>query len=226
MPHVPPPGFRILPMPAPIAAATLAAYAELVTPHIGDAMNRLTGTVGLTRYHRAAKLVGRAITVKTRAGDNLMIHKALDMAEPGDVIVVEGSADVTQAVVGELMLLHALARRVAGFVIDGAIRDVAAFQARDFPCYARGNTLRGPSKVGPGEINIPVTVGGMAVRAGDLIVGDEDGVIAVPVEQLELVLQGARKQAQREAQRKEAIAAGRDAREWIDAYLKAQGVIA
>jgi regulator of RNase E activity RraA len=226
MSHVPPPGFRILPMPAPIAPSMIEAYAELVTPHIGDAMNRLTGTVGLTRYHRERKLVGRAITVKTRAGDNLMIHKALDMAAPGDVIVVEGSADVTQAVVGELMLLHAKVRGVAGFVIDGAIRDLAAFQEHDFPCYARGNTLRGPSKVGPGEINIAVTVGSMPVRAGDLIVGDEDGVIAIPVDQLELVLQGARKQAQREAQRKEAIAAGRDAREWIDVYLKAQGVIA
>lgn len=226
MSHVPPPGFRILPMPAPLPAAMLAAYAEMVTPHIGDAMSRLTGTIGLTRYHREKKLVGRAITVKTRAGDNLMIHKALDMAEPGDVIVVEGSADVTQAVAGELMLLHAQARGVAGFVIDGAIRDLAAFREHDFPCYARGATLRGPSKVGPGEINIAVTVGSMPVRPGDLIVGDEDGVIAIPVDQLELVLQGARKQAEREGQRKEAIAAGRDARGWIDAYLKAQGVIA
>ncbi len=226
MNHTPLPGFRILAMPAPLPAAMLAAYAEMVTPHIGDAMNRLTGTVGLTRYHRQRKLVGRALTVKTRAGDNLMIHKALDMAEPGDVIVVEGSGDVTQAVAGELMLLHAVARRVAGFVIDGAIRDVAAFREHDFPCYARGATLRGPSKVGPGEINIAVTVASMAVRPGDLIVGDEDGVIAVPVDQLELVLQGARKQAEREGQRKEAIAAGRGARGWIDAYLQAQGVIA
>jgi regulator of RNase E activity RraA len=226
MSHTPPPGFRILPMPAPLPAAMLAAYAELVTPHIGDAMSRLTGTVGLNRYHREKKLVGRALTVKTRAGDNLMIHKALDMAEAGDVIVVEGSADVTQAVVGELMLLHAKVRGVAGFVIDGAVRDLAAFREHDFPCYARGATLRGPSKVGPGEINVPVTVGGMAVRPGELIVGDEDGVIAVPVDQLELVLQGARKQAAREDERKAAIAAGRDARGWIDIYLKAQGVIA
>ena len=226
MSHTPPPGFRVLPMPAPLPAGMVAAYAEMVTPHIGDAMSRLTGTVGLTRYHREKKLVGRAITVKTRAGDNLMIHKALDMAEPGDVIVVEGSGDVTQAVAGELMLLHAQARGLSGFVIDGAIRDVAAFREHDFPCYARGNTLRGPSKMGPGEINIAVSVGSMTVRPGDLIVGDEDGVIAIPVDQLELVLQGARKQAQRGAERKEAIAAGRDARGWIDSYLEAQGVIA
>jgi regulator of RNase E activity RraA len=226
MSHTPPPGFRILPMPAALPPAMLAAYAELVTPHIGDAMNRITGTVGLTRYHREKKLVGRALTVKTRAGDNLMIHKALDMAEAGDVIVVEGSADVTQALVGELMLLHAKMRGVAGFVIDGAVRDLAAFREHDFPCYARGHTLRGPSKVGPGEINIAVSVGGMTVRPGDLIVGDEDGVIAVPVDQLDLVLQGARRQAAREAERKAAIAAGRDARGWIDAYLKVQGVIA
>lgn len=226
MSHVPPPGFRVLPMPAPLPVGIVAAYAEMVTPHIGDAMSRLTGTVGLHRYHRERKMVGRAVTVKTRAGDNLMIHKALDMAEPGDVVVVEGSGDVTQAVVGELMLLHAQARGVVGFVIDGAIRDLAAFVAHDFPCWARGHTLRGPSKVGPGEINIAVTVGSMAVRAGDLVVGDEDGVIAVPVDQLDLVLQGARRQAEREGERKAAIAAGRDARGWIDTYLRAQGVIA
>lgn len=218
-------GFRILPMPEKISAAFIDAYREVVTPHIGDSMNRLTGSVGLQRYHRAKKLVGRAVTVKARPGDNLMIHKALDMAEPGDVIMVDANRDISQALVGELMMMHAQVRGVAGFVIDGAIRDVAAFYNADFPCYARGNTLRGPFKDGPGEINVPVSVGGMPVEAGDLVVGDEDGVIAIPQRLLQSVLDGAHRQAVRENERKRLIAAGQDKRDWIDAYLRSKGVI-
>jgi|tagenome__1003787_1003787.scaffolds.fasta_scaffold20594148_1 RraA family protein len=219
-------GFRILPMPAAIPADTVDAFRSIVTPHISDNMHRLCGVVGLKRYHREKRLVGRALTVKVRSGDNLMIHKAIDIAEPGDVIVVDGGADLTQALVGELMQMHAQVRGVAGFVIDGAIRDVAAFYQADFPCFARGNTHRGPFKEGPGEINVPVAIGGLVIEAGDLIVGDEDGLVAVPADRLGDVLQAARAQAQREAQRKEAILAGQDKRGWIDACLKEQGVIA
>jgi regulator of RNase E activity RraA len=139
---------------------------------------------------------------------------------------VDGGGDLTQALVGELMQLHAQVRGVAGFVIDGAVRDVAAFLAADFPCFARGNTHRGPFKEGPGEINVPVAIGGLVIEAGDLIVGDEDGLVAVPASRLDDVLQAARAQALREQQRKEAILAGKDRREWIDATLKDKGVIA
>jgi RraA family protein len=219
-------GFRILPMPAPIPAATIEAFRTIVTPHISDSMQRLCGVIGLQRYHRAKKLVGRAITVKVRPGDNLMIHKAIDIAEPGDVIVVDGGGEVTQALVGELMQLHAQVRGVGGFVIDGAVRDVAAFHTADFPCFARGNTHRGPFKEGPGEINVPIAIGGLVIEAGDLIVGDEDGLVAIPAARLDDVLQAARAQALREEQRKEAILAGRDKRGWIDIYLKEKGVLA
>jgi regulator of RNase E activity RraA len=111
-------------------------------------------------------------------------------------------------------------------VIDGAVRDVAAFHAADFPCYARGNTHRGPFKDGPGEINVPVAIGGLVIEAGDLIVGDEDGLVAVPANQLESVLAAANAQAEREQQRKAAILKGEDKRDWIDIYLKQKGVIA
>ena len=106
------------------------------------------------------------------------------------------------------------------------MRDVAAFYAADFPCYARGNTHRGPFKEGPGEINIPVAIGGLVIEAGDLIVGDEDGLVAVPAGQLDSVLTAAAAQAEREQQRKQAILKGEDKRGWIDAYLKQKGVIA
>jgi regulator of RNase E activity RraA len=221
MSHPSMPGFRIMPMPAPIRKDIIERFQSIVTPHISDNMQRLCGVIGLKPYHRQKKLVGRAVTVKVRPGDNLMIHKALDMAEPGDVIVVDGGGELSQALVGELMQMHAQVRGVAGFVIDGAVRDVAAFYAADFPCFARGNTHRGPFKEGPGEINVPV-----AIAAGDLIVGDEDGLVAVPAEQLENLLVAATAQAQREQQRKEAILAGQDKRGWIDTYLKQKGVIA
>jgi RraA family protein len=219
------PGFRILPMPAPISKDIIERFQPVVTPHISDNMQRLCGVIGLTRYHDRKKLVGRAITVKVRPGDNLMIHKAIDMAEPGDVIVVDGGGEVTQALVGELMQMHAQVRGIVGFVIDGAVRDVAAFHAADFPCYARGNTHRGPFKEGPGEINVPVAIGGLVIEAGDLIVGDEDGLVAVPADQLETLLTAAAAQAKREQQRKDAILKGEDKRGWIDVYLKEQGVI-
>ena len=220
------PGFRILPMPAPIGKDIIERFQTVVTPHISDSMQRLCGVIGLKPYHHRKKLVGRAITVKVRPGDNLMIHKAIDIAQPGDVIVVDGGGEVTQALVGELMQMHAQVRGIAGFVIDGAVRDVAAFHAADFPCYARGNTHRGPFKEGPGEINVPVAIGGLVIEAGDLIVGDEDGLVAVPANQLESVLAAANAQAEREQQRKAAILKGEDKRDWIDIYLKQKGVIA
>lgn len=218
-------GFRVRPMPAPIPDAIVQAYAQIVTPHVSDSMHRLYGMVGLRRYHRERKLVGRAITAKVRAGDNMMIHKAIDIAQPGDVIVVDGGGDLTQALVGELMQIHAQVRGIAGFVIDGAVRDVAAFYAADFPCYARGNTHRGPFKEGPGEVNTPVAIGGQVVMPGDLIVGDEDGLVVVPPDQWDAVLDKAHAQAQREIQRKTAIRAGQDKRGWIDERLRSQGII-
>jgi len=136
------PGFRIHPMPPRAPAALVDSFAPVMTPHISDSMNRLCGVVGLKRYNTSGKLVGLAFTVKTAPGDNLMIHKALDMAGPGDVLVVDGGGDANNALVGELMGSHARKRGIVGFVIDGAIRDVAWFH--DFPCYARGNIHRGP----------------------------------------------------------------------------------
>ena len=182
-------GFRILPMPAPIPADTIEAFSSIVTPHISDNMQRLCGVIGLRRYHREKKLVGRALTVGEVNGS-----------------VVDGGGEVTQALVGELMQMHAQVRGVAGFVIDGAIRDVAAFYHADFPCFARGNTHRGPFKEGPGEINVPVAIGGLVIEAGDLIVGDEDGLVAVPADRLGEVLQAAR--AQVETARAQITAAG------------------
>jgi regulator of RNase E activity RraA len=215
-------GFEIHPAPARAAAALLDQFRTVVTPHLSDNMSRAYGAIGLRRYNTTGKLVGIALTVKTRPGDNLMIHKALNLAQPGDVLVVDGAGDVTQALVGELMMRYARSQGVVGFVIDGAIRDVAAFT--DFPCYARGETHKGPYKDGPGEIHAPVTIGGLIVNPGDIVVGDEDGIVALPPSRAEEILAAARAQAKKEAQVMEDIAAKRSDRSWVDVALKAKGV--
>src|SRR6185312_12874020 len=142
------------------AAALIAAFREAPTPIISDNLERLPGAVGLRPFHRTgSRMVGAAFTVRTRPGDNLAIHKALELVGPGDVIVVDGGGDETRALVGEIMKNIAEYRGAAGYVIDGAIRDVAAFAASDFPCFARSAIHRGPYKSGPGEINVPVSIG-------------------------------------------------------------------
>jgi RraA family protein len=218
-------GFQIHKAPARPAPELVEQFRDVVTAHLSDNMSRMCGTVGLRRYNPRGKLVGTALTVRTRLGDNLMIHKALNHAEPGDVLVVDGGGDISQALVGELMMLYARTRGVVGFVIDGAIRDVAAFANSDFPCYARGETHKGPYKEGPGEIHVPVTIGGLVIHPGDIVVGDEDGVVALSPAIAPEVLAAARKQAEREEKAKADIAARRYDRSWVDKALTAKGVL-
>jgi RraA family protein len=162
------------------ASALLEAFRKAPTSVISDNLSRLAGAVGLRPFHRGAKLVGVAFTVRTLPGDNLAIHHALEYVGPGDVIVVDGGGDETRALVGEIMMSVAEHKGAAGYVIDGAIRDAAALAASDFPCFARTAIHRGPYKSGPGEINVPVCIGGSVFAPGDIVVGDEDGVVSFP----------------------------------------------
>ncbi|KMK69072.1 RraA family protein [Puniceibacterium sp. IMCC21224] len=157
----------------------VAAYGTLATSLISDILDRLTGLCGLRPYHAGGRMVGTALTVKTREGDNKAIHDALEIAQPGDVIVVDGAGDVTRALIGEIVAERGLAIGVAGFVVDGAIRDVETIARMDIPCYARSVSHLGPYKTGPGRINQPIACGGSVVNPGDLVVGDADGVIAL-----------------------------------------------
>ncbi|KIL37744.1 hypothetical protein SD71_02280 [Cohnella kolymensis] len=199
-------------------------FRDVVTPHVSDNLNRMEAvSAALRPYHSGGKLLGVALTVKTRPGDNLMVHKAIDMAEPGDVIVVDAGGDLTNAIVGEIMLRLAEKRGITGFVIDGAIRDTAAFADGVFPVYARGITHRGPYKDGPGEVNVPVSVGGMIVRPGDIMLGDEDGLVAIPAAEAEALLKVVREQQIREKSIMDSIADGTVDRSWIDKTLKEKG---
>lgn len=216
-------GFRILPAPSPAPSDLIAAFAAHCSSHLADSMSHLQAASGAIRaWHRARKtLCGPALTVKAAPGDNLLVQKAVDLARPGDVIVVDVGGFTDQAVVGELMARWAARRGVGGFVVDGAIRDLDYITASDMPVYARAATPRGPSRVGPGEINVPVCIGGMVVRAGDIIVGDADGVVAVPPADAQVVLKAAGALREREGVQLAAIADGSFDRSWIDRALQA-----
>ena len=174
--------------------------ANLATSLISDAYgDRLLGTVGLSSYNTGhVQVVGKALTVKVAAGDNLFVHKALDLAAPNDILVIDGGGDISRALIGELMATRARGLGALAFVVDGAIRDVDFFINNEFLCWARGVCLRGPYKNGPGQINVPVVVGGMLVNPGDIICGDRDGLIAIPPHLAEQVAQAANEKKQLE----------------------------
>ncbi|WPB55659.1 RraA family protein [Xylophilus sp. GOD-11R] len=221
-----PAGWRIEPRAAGPAADIVDAFRGLPAAAIGDAMSRNVGTLGLRQYHAKLETVlcGTAFTVRVRPGDNLMIHKALTMVQPGDVLVIDGGADVSQALVGGLIRTTCVAKGLAGLVIDGAVRDLCEWAEDGMPIFARGHTHRGPSKDGPGEINVPVCCAGMVVQPGDLIVGDADGVIAVPAAQAADVLARTRAHLQKEARTREENRTGTSDPERFDALLRAKGL--
>ena len=165
-------------------------------------------------------MAGPALTVLTRPGDNLMIHKALELAQRGDVIVVDGGGDLTNSLIGEIMAAHAERLGVAGLVINGAIRDAGAIRQGSLPVFAAGATHRGPYKDGPGEINVSIALEGMVVNPGDLVIGDDDGLLCIPFEQAQTLLDAALGKQEMEKQMVASIADGTYEAPWVDATLK------
>ncbi|MET7328922.1 RraA family protein [Nonomuraea sp. NPDC005650] len=175
-----------------ISQDVLARLAALPTANIGDAMDRLGVLDSRIRpIWPGARVAGRAFTIWTRSGDNALIHQALDVVEPGDVLVVNGGGDESRALIGELIGQRAKNKGVAGFVIDGAVRDAEGLGEMGMPVFARAVTPAGPYKNGPGHLGRTVAVGGVAVAPGDLILGDADGVVVVPLAEAERIAQAA-----------------------------------
>jgi regulator of RNase E activity RraA len=197
----------------------IAALRELPLAAISDNMHRNIGTIGLQPYHRPGEttMAGTAVTARSRAGDNLTYLRALEFCRPGDVLVIDGGGDLANAAVGGILSFYAAHIGLAGVVVDGAIRDVAEIRSRAFPVYARGVTHRGPYKDGPGEINVPISVGGMVVNPGDIVVGDQDGLLAIPQEDVETLIERARGVLEAEAITLQAMKEGRWDRSFIDA---------
>lgn len=208
-------------------SAVVSSLGGFGTPAISDLMNRLytMSPEVRTLTDPALRLVGTACTVKVYPGDNLMVHKSLDVAAPGDVIVVDASSSSLTAVLGDLVSTKARHRGIAGFIVDGLIRDLPEIRALgDFPVFARGVTPIGPLHRGPGEINHAVCAGGIVVNPGDVVVGDLNGVVVVPrglapemVDRLE-----SRKAA--EADYTAAVGRGEFSNTWVDQLLEESSV--
>ena len=218
-------GFQICALARRVDSQIVEAFRALPVANVSDCMSRMTaGGASLRPYHAKGVLAGPAFTVKTRPGDNLMIHKALHMAKPGDVIVVDAGGDVTNALIGELMVATAVKNGIAGFVMNGAIRDVDAIGAGSFPVYAAGVTHRGPYKDGPGSINVPISLNGMVINPGDLILGDADGLLCVPIDEAQALLEATRRKQDAEKVTIREIEEGTLDTKWIDATLTRLGV--
>jgi RraA family protein len=217
-------GLQILKRTRQVPDRLVQAFKGLPVANISDCMTRMTAAGPRLRpMHKSGYLAGPALTVKCRPGDNLMIHKALTMAQPGDVIVVDAGGDLTNSLFGELMTATAVKRGVAGIVLNGAVRDAEEIGQGSFPLYAAGVTHRGPYKDGPGEINVPIAIDGMVIHPGDLVLGDADGLLCVPFDDAEEVLAATRKKMEAEKKTLEDIANGTLDTSWIDATLKRIG---
>ncbi|GMB00064.1 PilZ domain-containing protein [Pelosinus sp. IPA-1] len=202
----------------------IEGFAGIPVANIADNMNRMSCMDAKIRPINEVPLLGPAFTVKARPGDNLMLHRALDLAEPGDIVVVDAQGDLTNAIMGELMALWAKQRGIGGFVIDGAIRDIGALKKMDLAIYAAGVTPAGPYKDGPGEINVPVACGGVVVNPGDILVGDEDGIVVINPRDAAELLEKSRAKSLTEMQTIEEIANMSWDRTWVEKALAERGV--
>lgn len=221
------PGFRMLSEIERVAPEVIAGFAEFETPEISDLMNRLYTMNSSVRNLTAPglRLLGPACTVKAFPGDNLMVHKSLDIVQPGDVVVVDASSSKMTAVLGDLISMKARHRGIAGFVVDGLIRDLPAIlRLGDFPVFARGVTPIGPLHRGPGEINYPVSVGGIVVHPGDVIAGDLNGVVVIPRDSAIELLARLRARAPAERAYAASVAAGQFSNDWVDQALENSGL--
>jgi len=218
-------GFSVQPIERRVSSEVAQKFRSLPVANVSDCMSRLTGGGPRLRpHHREGNLSGPAFTVKTRPGDNLIVHKALDIASPGDVVVVDAGGDLTNSIVGEIMITYAMNRGLAGLVINGSIRDSDAVRGLSFPVYAAGVTHRGPMKAGPGEIGRSIAFDGMVIEPGDLIIGDGDGVLCIPFHEVEEVYQAAAAKKKIEDQiLKDLKAGGSMDRAWVDTTLKQLG---
>jgi regulator of RNase E activity RraA len=175
--------------------------------------------------HPSMKFAGTAFTVEVRPGDNLMIHAAISLAKPGDVLVIDGKGDLSAALMGTIMMTACKQLNLAAVVMDGAARDSLELIEMGFPVFAAGTNPNGPTKNVGGRIGHPVSVGGVTVHAGDFIVGDNDGVVVVEREKIEGLIAVADKKVKDEAARIAAIKTGDTLPKWLSPALRAAGVL-
>jgi regulator of RNase E activity RraA len=217
-------GFRVVVETPRPSADSIAPFRDAPAGNVCDAMDRLGAMdYRIKPLDPTSRLCGPALTVRTRPGDNLLVWKAIDVAQPGDVLVIGTSGFTTTSTFGENVVKAAKAKGIAGIVCDGMCRDASGIRATGLPAFALGCVPSSPSKDGPGEIGGPISCGGVPVQPGDLIVGDEDGVVVVPLGDLASV--GARLAAieAKEAKMQSDLDKGVLVPSWVDEVLAEKG---
>lgn len=218
-------GFRIQENISRPSKELVDELGALATPAISDGLNRFNTMDPGIKPIVPCKIAGPAVTLRLRPGDNLMLHKVLGLVAPGDVLVVDTCGCSNYAILGELIATAAFKAGLNGIVVDGGIRDIQELKESHFPIFARFVVPSVGDKDGPGEINYPVCCGGVPVHAGDIIVGDENGVVVVPPQDAQAIIDGARQKLAYEEKRKLAIEAGQIVKPEIDEQLRKKGVI-
>ena len=208
---------------SPALVRQASAFQAAILADVNGRRGALHGRVAALRP--SMKLAGPALTVDVRPGDNLMIHAAMALARPGDVLVIDGKGDRTAALMGTIMMTACRQLGIAGVVIDGAVRDSLEIEEMGFPVFCAGTNPNGPTKNVPGRIGHPITCGGVQVRSGDLVVADADGVVVIARERAEGLLPLARRKVDDEASRVAQIKQGNTSAPWLAAALCAAGVL-
>ena len=202
-------------------------FKSVPASNVGDVMARncaMNPRIRLVSSPKAQMMAGPAFTVKGRAGDNLALHAALNLVSEGDVLIVSNEEDNTRALIGEVMMAYLYhTKKIAGIILDGPIRDIDEIGQWDFPVYCTGTTPGGPYKEGPGELNVPVSCGGISVNPGDIILGDPDGVIVIPRKDAAEILKDAKEFQAADEKKLEASKNGSANRSWVDKALADRG---
>lgn len=207
-------------------AALLARFGNASSAQVADAMSRMGAMdAGIRPVWPSPRVIGSAVTVWCHSADNLMLHKAISLVQPGDIVVMNTQGNVTNSGFGELIATSAVKMAVGAVIVDGTVRDADALESLKLPVYARGLSASGCNKDGAGEVGVIIACGGVAVRPGDVIIADRDGVTVVPLEDAPEVSEQAAAQVAREQKRLEEIARGVLVRPEIDEILRRSKII-
>ena len=210
----------------PEDVSIFSVLAGFGTPLLSDGLNKFnTMHPDIKPFSPGIRAAGPALTVRLRPGDNLMVHKAIGVAKPGDVIVVDTCGSTSNSILGDLMATAAFKKGIGAIIIDGGIRDVAELREKRYPVFARFVTPAVGDKDGPGEINLPVSCGGVPVLPGDYVVADDNGVVVIPPEMAAAIIAGSKKKKEYETNRIREIEQGVYMKSAIDEQLRAAGVL-
>lgn len=209
--------------PSPTVLRQIARFS---TSQLSDGLNRFNAMDhAIKPVNPGMTVAGPAVTVKVRAADTLFLHKAAQLAIPGDVLVVDAGANCSNAILGDLFAAYCDSRGIAGIIVDGAARDVSALRTLGLPIFVRAIVPAGPDRDGPGHINIPISCGGVPVQPGDIVVGDDDGVVVVPSDIALQVCEAAMKKASLDEEELGKIRSGANPFEWVDRALSERGFL-